>query len=250
MSGVTGAVVGAAVVGAGASVYSANKAAGAAKSAANSSIAEQQREYDQARADNAPYRVTGMSGLNQVAKLYGLDTVDENGNVTKGSGKADLSGFTTSPDFQFDLSQGQDAINRSAAARGGLLSGAAVKAGQTYATGLADQNFGNYVSRLSGIAGVGQSATNATTAAGTNMANANSQAITGAGNARASAYLDQGQTIGNLANGGSQLASQYLLYKYLNPGTSATQQPLSGFSPNYSFDTTYTGGFNGGFSTG
>jgi hypothetical protein len=74
MSGVTGAVVGAAVVGAGASVYSANKAAGAAKSAANSSIGEQQREYDQARADNAPYRVTGMSGLNQVAKLYGLDT--------------------------------------------------------------------------------------------------------------------------------------------------------------------------------
>jgi hypothetical protein len=223
MSFVAVAVAGAAVVGAGVSIYSANKAAGAAGRAANSSIGEQQREYDQARADNAPYRNTGTSALNQIAKLYGLDTTDENGNLVKGSGKADFSSFTTSPDFQFTLGQGQDAINRSAAARGGLLSGAAVKAGQTYATGLADQNFGNYVNRLAGVAGAGQAATNATTAAGTNMANQNSAAITGAGNARASAYNENGQTIANTTNG---LASNYLLYRYLNPATSATPAPL------------------------
>jgi len=223
MSFVAVAVAGAAVVGAGVSIYSANKAAGAANRAANSSIGEQSREYDQARADNAPYRNTGTSALNQIAKLYGLDTTDENGNLVKGSGKADFSSFTTSPDYQFALGQGQDAINRSAAARGGLLSGAAVKAGQTYATGLADQNFGGYVNRLAGVAGAGQAATNATTAAGTNMANQNSAAITGAGNARASAYNENGQTIANTTNG---LASNYLLYRYLNPGTSTTQAPL------------------------
>jgi hypothetical protein len=247
MSAATTTIIAGAAVAAGAatSIYAANKAAGAAKSAANSSIGEQQREYDQARTDNAPYRTTGASGLDQLAKLYGLDTVDANGNVVKGSGKADFSSFSTSPDFQFDLGQGQDAINRSAAARGGLLSGAAVKAGQTYATGLADQNFGNYVSRLSGIAGVGQAATNATTAAGTNMANANSAAITGAGNARASAYNDIGQTFGNAGN---SLASNYVLYKYLNPANKVSQPLGVPANPNldYSFDTRYGGGFNGG----
>lgn len=229
---IAAAIAGAAIIGGVASTVSANKAAGAAKSAANSSIAEQQREYDQARADNAPFRTTGVSALNDIAKLYGLDTTDANGNVVKGSGKADFSSFSTSPDYQFNLQQGQDAINRSAAAHGGLLSGAAVKAGETYASGLASNEFGNYVGRLSQIAGVGQNATNATTAAGTNMANANTQAIMGAGNARASAYSDIGQTIGNTTN---SLASNYLLYKYLNPGTSAAAAPYTygggGFGP-------------------
>jgi len=224
MSGVATAIGAAAVVGAGAAVYSANKASGAAKSAANSSIQEQNNEYNQTRADNAPFRNTGVSALDQVAKLYGLDTTDANGNIIKGSGKADFSSFTASPDYSFNLNAGQDAINRSAAAKGGLLSGAAVKAGQTFAAGLASDQFNTYVNHLEGLAGAGQSATNATTAAGTNMANQNSAALTGAGNARASAYMDVGQTVGNTANG---LASNYLMYKYLNPGTSATTQPFT-----------------------
>ncbi len=219
------AAVSVAAVGVGASIYSANKAAGAMKSAANASVGEQQREYDQARSDQAPFRNTGVSALNQIAKLYGLDSTDASGNLVKGSGKSDFSGFTTSPDFTFAQSQGQDAINRSAAARGGLLSGAAVKAGETYASGLASQNFQRYVDNLRGVAGEGQNATNATQAAGTNMANANSSALLGAGSARASAYNDMGQTIGNTANG---LASNYLLYRYLNPATATAQPSYSG----------------------
>lgn len=228
MTGIYTAVA-ATVVGAATSVYSANKAASATRGAANSSIAEQNAEYNQTRNDQAPWRTTGASALDQIAKLYGLDSVDANGNIVKGSGKADFSSFSASPDFQFNLGQGQDAINRSAAARGGLLSGAAVKAGATYATGLANQTFGDYVSRLSGVAGAGQSATNATQAAGTNMANQNSVALMSAGNARASAYSSIGQTIGNSANG---LASNYLLYRYLNPSTATTPAPYgSGFGP-------------------
>lgn len=227
----TGAVtaVAAVAVGAAASIYSANKQAGAIKSASNSAIGEQNAEYNQTRTDQAPWRTTGASALDQVAKLYGLDTTDANGNVVKGTGKADFSSFTTSPDYSFNLSQGQDAINRSAAARGGLLSGAAVKAGTTYASGLAANQFNSYVGNLEGVAGSGQAATNATQAAGTNAANQISGAYTNAGNARASAYGSIGQTIGNSANG---LASNYLLYRYLNPGTSTTAAPNSGgFGP-------------------
>lgn len=223
MSFVAVAVAGAAVVGAGVSIYSANKAAGAAGRASQNSIQEQQREYDQARADQTPFRTAGVSALDQISKLYGLDSTDASGNVVKGSGKSDFSSFTASPDYSFAQQQGQDAINRSAAARGGLLSGAAVKAGETYASGLASQNFNNYYNHLAGIAGQGQAATNATQAAGTNMANANSSALMSAGNARASAYGDIGQTVGNTANG---LASNYLLYKYLNPGTAASAGPF------------------------
>jgi len=222
---VAAAVIGAAVVGATASTIASNKAAGAAGKASQNSVQEQQREYDQARSDNTPFRTTGVSALDQVAKLYGLDTTDANGNVVKGSGKADFSSFSNSPDFQFNMQQGQDAINRSAAAKGGLLSGAAVKAGQTYASGLASNQFNSYVGHLEGLAGAGQSATNATTAAGTNMANQNSAAYTNAGNARASAYNENGQTIANTANG---LASNYLMYRYLNPGTSTNAEPMSG----------------------
>ncbi len=232
MSAVVTAIAAAAVVGAGASIYAANKSASATSKAASSAIGEQNAEYNQTRADQAPWRTTGASALDQIAKLYGLDSVDANGNVVKGTGKADFSSFTTSPDFTFAQQQGQDAINRSAAARGGLLSGAAVKAGETYASGLASQNFGDYVARLSGVAGAGQAATNATQAAGTNRANQNSSALIGAGNARASAYGEIGQTVGNTANG---LASNYLLYKYLNPSTSAAVAPYSygggGFGP-------------------
>lgn len=237
MSYVAVAIGGAALIGGVASTVSANKAAGAAKSAANSSIQEQNNEYNQTRNDQAPWRTTGASALDQIAKLYGLDTVDANGNTVKGTGKADFSSFSTSPDFQFNLGQGQDAINRSAAARGGLLSGAAVKAGETYATGLANQTFGDYVSRLSGVAGAGQAATNATQAAGTNMANQNSGAIMAAGNARASAYGSIGQTVGNSVNG---LASNYLLYKYLNPSTATTPAPYTGGGNKYTAPDGYT----------
>lgn len=219
------AIAGAATaVGAGAAIYSANKAAGAQKDAANRIAQTQTDQYNITRADQAPWRTTGSSALNSIAKLYGLDYTDENGNIVKGSGKADFSGFSTSPDFKFNLGQGQDAIDRSAAARGGLLSGAAVKAGETFASGLAGNEFNNYVNHLSGVAGAGETATQATSASGTNAANVTSGAINSAGNARASAYNDMGQTIGNSAN---SLASNYLLYRYLNPGTATTSQPFT-----------------------
>lgn len=212
-----------AAVGAGATIYAANKQAGAVTSAANSSIQEQNNEYNQTRADQAPWRTTGASALDQVAKLYGLDTVDANGNTVKGTGQADFSSFTASPDYNFTLQQGQDAINRSAAAKGGLLSGAAVKAGTQYASGLADQTFQNYVGNLEGVSGAGQAATNATQAAGTNAANSISGAYTNAGNARATAYGTAGQSVANTANG---LSQNYMLYKYLNPGSAGAAAPL------------------------
>ncbi len=124
----------------------------------------------------------------------------------------DMSGFFTSPDYQFNLDQGQQAIDRSLAARGRSLSGAGVKEGQRYASGLASGEFGNYVNRLFTAAGLGNAATTSTAAAGQNMANNNSAAILSNANNRASLYMQNGANINNAAQSG---VSNYMLQQYL-----------------------------------
>ncbi len=69
---VAAAMIGTAVVGAGASIYSGNRAASAAREGAEQSNDTQLAMYAQNRADMAPYRQVGTSALNQLAGMYGL----------------------------------------------------------------------------------------------------------------------------------------------------------------------------------
>ena len=55
--------------------------------------------------------------------------------------------FEQSPGYQFQLQQGLQGIQNSAAAQGGLLSGGTLKALQKYGTGLAAQDYGNAYNR-------------------------------------------------------------------------------------------------------
>lgn len=57
------------------------------------------------------------------------------------------------PGYQFRLKQGQEALERSAAARGGLLSGRAARDTADYSQGLASQEFGNSWNRLMQLQG-------------------------------------------------------------------------------------------------
>lgn len=199
MSGVASAIVGGAVVGAAATTMAANKSAKASKSATNATIAEQQRQYDQTRADTANLRALSDQSVANLSRLQ----------------SGDMSGFYASPDYQFNLTQGQQAIDRSAVARGGLLSGAAVKAGERYASGLASQQFGSYVDRLLQSAGLGNTGIGMTSSAGQNAANNIGNAyMTGAAN-RANAYGMQAAGINNAVQGA---ASNFLLMKYLGTG--------------------------------
>jgi len=70
-------VVGSAVVGGAASIYSGNKAAGAAKDASKRSDATQRYMYDQSRKDYAPYRDVGVSALDKLGALYGIRRTPE-----------------------------------------------------------------------------------------------------------------------------------------------------------------------------
>ena len=247
------AIIGASVIGAGASIISGNRAASAAERAAQQSTDVQRYMYDTSRNDLAPWRQVGQGALGQLARLYGInsgvpaqggaqggtqggvrgnfglaDRVDRYGLHLDGQGFTDMgwnipqndntatandntadpfAGFYASPDYQFRLSEGLKAIERSAAARGALRSGATMRSIGRYAQGEAAGEFGNYFNRLAGLAGVGQAATDSTSQAGQNYANAASNAYTNAGNARASAYANTGSAINQ---GVGNLASAYL----------------------------------------
>lgn len=104
------------------------------------------------------------------------------------------------PGYQFALSQGLKASTNMMTQRGLGLSGAAMRGAAEYATGLADQTFGDQWNRLMGIATLGQNAAAQTGAFGTQTASNVGNALIGGANARAAASIAQGQAIGNIGN--------------------------------------------------
>lgn len=208
------AIGGAAVLGAGASIISGNKAAKASEKGDAAAIAESRREYDQTRADYAPWRTAGASAVGALTNAYGLNSqLGTAGNVpgaqgTQGSQVGAYGGFFASPGYQFRLDEGLKAIDRGAASRGILGSGATIKAEQRYGEGLAASEYDAYTSRLAQLAGLGQSATAGTAAAGANASNNISNALIASGNARASSYANVGSSINQGLN---NIMSAYLM---------------------------------------
>lgn len=149
-----------------------------------------------------PYRTGGTAAQNQVYRLLGLQGADAQ-NEAYGQ-------FRTDPGYQFQLDQGIGAIDKSAAARGNLNSGATLKALQQYGQGMADQSYGNYLQRLMGLGQQGLQATGATASTigqglqnqfGANYGSAGTigQGMVAGANAESSA-------LGNLLNLGAGLA--------------------------------------------
>jgi hypothetical protein len=231
---VAAAVVGSAVVGGVSSAVAGSKAAKAQKKAAEMSAETERYMYDQTRADQAPYRQVGTGALYKLADMYGVARPIDSPSSIKtpaqwfntGFGSISIpgggfggdqtntqqmtkgyKGFRTSPGYQFRVDEAMKGIERSAAARGMRLSGATMDAVQRRVQGVAEGEFENYANRLSALAGVGQTATQATSQAGAQAASGMAQAYTNAGNARASAY----QNMGNAINSGvSNIAAGYL----------------------------------------
>ncbi|NIJ86996.1 hypothetical protein FHY35_004046 [Xanthomonas arboricola] len=168
-----GVVTGAAVIGAAATVYSANQAKKGAKGAANATAAAQGEARYANQQNMQPYLNTGTNALNQLAQL-------NSGNY---------SSFQEAPDYQFTLQQGVQSGDRSAAARGSLYSGGHQADLMQYGQGLASQQYNNYYNKLAGLAGMGQSAAGALAGVNTGYANAvggaNAQAASSSANANA-----------------------------------------------------------------
>lgn len=132
------------------------------------------------------------------------------GKYTRDFGMQD---FQQDPGYAFRMSEGLKALDRQAAARGGLISGGALKASQRYGQDLASQEYMNAFNRyqtnranqlnpLQSLMGAGQTAANTLGTAGQDYANQAGEAYMGAGNARASGYIGQANAlVGGLNQG-------------------------------------------------
>lgn len=128
-------------------------------------------------------------------------------------------GFTASPGYQFRIDEGQRAIEASAAARGGLLSGRTLQDLDTRRTGQASEEYGNYMNRLAGLADGGMTAAGGQAGAATNAAAGASNALAGIGNAQSAGAIG----VGNALQGGIQNGLGAFLYQRNLNGTSGPQ---------------------------
>lgn len=268
---VAAAMIGSAVVGAGASAYSASKGAKAQTKAANQANSTLQQTQGQIRQDLLPYNQAGQAATSSLNRLLGLSTGGGTGTGAAGGVSAPdwgsylssnpdlmaeynrvrgdfgndpnayaqwhyqhygqgegrqlpmLGGATSGspvasgpnaiqasleslPGYQFARTQGLKATQNAASARGLGVSGAALKGAAKFATGLADQTYGDQVARLQGVATMGQNAAAQTGSMATTNAGNIANNITGIGNAKAASAIAAGNaasnaasTIGNLA---------------------------------------------------
>jgi hypothetical protein len=173
--GIETAILGSAVLGA----YGANKASKTQSQAATQAADVQRSQFEQTREDQAPYREAGYNALAEMQRTAG--------NVP-GAFRFGAGDYQADPGYAFRLSEGQKALDRQAAARGGLISGGALKAAQRYGQEMGSQEFGNAYNRAltgyntdvarenqlynrqAGLAGIGQTATNLVGTAGQNYA--------------------------------------------------------------------------------
>ena len=185
-----GAVVGAAIGGL-SSMSAADKQAKAAREAGGVSLAQ----YKQQREDLTPYREAGTVALSDLQRRMP--------ELLQPFGQQQ---FQESPAYQFNLQQGQKAIEKAAAKRGTFYAPQTLQDIGRYSQGVASNEFqnafsnyqtnmGNIWSRLYGLTGVGQSAANQTGAFGAGAANTQAGLITDAGAARAAGIVGAGNAV-------------------------------------------------------
>lgn len=119
-------------------------------------------------------------------------------------------GFQETPGYQFQVQQGERGVLNSLAALGMKNSGKALKSLETFRQGLANQEYGNYLNRLAGMAGMGQSQANQTNSLMANAATNVGNNIQQAGAARASGYVGSanawGQGLNQVGNALGQMS--------------------------------------------
>jgi hypothetical protein len=207
------------VVGGAMSSSASKKAAKAQAASADAANQMQWDMYDQNRQDLDPYRQAGSTSLNQM-----MDQMGVNGYFNQTYTGQDIY---NDPSYQFRLQQGQDAIQSSAAAKGGLLSGATLKALQDFGQQSASQEYGNAYNRfnadqtnrynrLSNIIGMGQNSAAQGGNAGAQTAQAVANNTMAGANAQAAGIVGGANAWNNSAQQLGTLATAYANYK--NPG--------------------------------
>jgi hypothetical protein len=183
MSAIATAIVGSSLL----SSRAAGQAANVQADAANRAADLQYKQYQEDVVRQKPFYDVGVNALPELVqaskyKNFGMDQ------------------FQQDPGYAFRLKEGQQALDRSAAARGGLISGGALKAATRYGQEMGSQEYTNAFNRyqaerqarlgpLQSLTGMGQTTAQQIGAAGQNMAGNVGEAYQGGANARASGYV-------------------------------------------------------------
>ena len=221
MSGwVAGAVAVGTIGGAIISSQAAKSAASTQAAAADRATAAQQAGLDEQMAISAPYVDKGTAAMNRLAAM-----TEPGGRLTQDFAYDPFNyDQNTDPGTQFRLQQGLNAMNATAAARGGLISGNALKAGQDYGQAQGSQEYGaafnrylsnyanaqntfqmnrnNLTDPLKFLTGIGQGAAAGQAANIGNFANASAANTMGAANATAAGQIGSANAYTNAVGQG------------------------------------------------
>lgn len=196
------------IIGAGATIIGANKAAQVQTSATDKAIAFQKEMFDKLQTNLKPYMDAGAYANSAIKNYLPQFTAPI---------KMDQAALEKTPGYQFTQTQGLKAVQNAAAARGLGTSGAALKGAADFSTGLANSTYkdqfnleninrSNAFNRLLAVAGYGQSSAAGVGNAGMNLGNSVSESLIGGANARAGAYTAGAGAISDAANNAGQYA--------------------------------------------
>ena len=225
------ATVGSSLIGSSAS----GKAANAQQQAAAQASDVQRDIFERQVELQAPFREAGLKGQNRLLELLGLSEDKNVPNYGKyATAEFGMDKFTADPGYAFRMSEGMKALERSAAARGGLLSGATLKGTQRYGQGLASQEYQNAFNRYQAeragtlnpyqaLSGTAQTSANVLGQQAGALGQSLGSNIIGAGNAQASGYIGQANAItGGLGQGINFYQNQQLLNRLPTYGSTST----------------------------
>jgi hypothetical protein len=216
-------VGGAALIGTAGSMFAADKAAGAQKRAARDAAAAQEQAYTRQEALQEPFRQAGLAAQDRTLTLLGLEGGDtaspDFGKYARDFGMSD---FQADPGYGFRMSEGMKALESSAAARGGLLSGSTLKGITRFGQDTASNEYINAFNRyqtnrsnqlnpLQSLYGGGQSSTNMLSNAAGQLGQGLAGSAMAGGQARASSYMNMANALNQGLSTGANFAMQYPL---------------------------------------
>lgn len=230
MAFITGALIGAgaSLVGGLLSSNAANKAAKTQSKAADAATALQREQFEKTLELNKPFYEAGLKGQDYLLNYLGIGG-DPNA-PGYGAGMRPFTGanLATEPGYAFRLSEGVNALNKQAAAKGGLISGAALKEAQRYGQDYASNEYQNAYNRYwntrNQLLNPVQSMLNQGQTTATNLGTAGQNYATGAGNtmiqaanARASGYVGGANALGQALSGAVTPYMNYSMVSALKP---------------------------------
>jgi hypothetical protein len=241
MAGVVTAMVVGNVIGAKMSGDAAKSAAQTQASAADRATEAQAAALERQIALNKPFYDVGVSATNRLGAQAPFDPNAFN--------------YQADPGYAFRLKEGMDQMNATAAARGGLISGNALRAGQQYGQQMGSQEYQNAYNRYLGgynintannqfLANLGQSSANNQANAVGNFGAGQAANITGAGNAMAAGQIGSANAYTNAIGQG---IGQYQLNNMINKsaygggGNSLFGTRSDGGAPVTDYSTPYPG---------